>query len=192
MIALLQRVTRAQVEVRGEPVAAIGRGLLVFYCAERGDGEADCDRLLGRVLRMRCFPDEAGRMNRSVTDVGGELLVVPQFTLAADTSSGHRPGFSGAAPPDEGERLFEIFVDRARAAHGAVQSGRFGADMQVSLVNDGPVTLWLHAASHPAAEQGPNRSRAAPPSAEPPARLTAGERATYAGMRHSKQGGSTE
>lgn len=94
---------------------------------------------------MRCFPDESGRMNRSVQDVGGELLVVPQFTLAADTSSGHRPGFSAAAAPDEGERLFERFVALARAEYGRVQAGRFGADMQVALVNDGPVTLWLRA-----------------------------------------------
>lgn len=143
MIALLQRVTRAQVDVSGGTIAAIGRGLLVFCCAERGDEAGDCDRLLGRVLRMRCFPDEMGRMNRSVVDIDGELLVVPQFTLAADTSSGNRPGFSAAAPPAEGERLFERFVERARDAHSRVQAGRFGADMQVSLVNDGPVTLWL-------------------------------------------------
>jgi D-tyrosyl-tRNA(Tyr) deacylase len=145
LIALLQRVAGAQVDVRGERIAAIGRGLLVFYCAERGDDAGDCDRLLGRVLRLRCFPDEAGRMNRSVADVDGGLLVVPQFTLAADTTSGNRPGFSGAAAPDEGERLFERFMERARDAHGRVQCGRFGADMQVSLVNDGPVTLWLRA-----------------------------------------------
>jgi len=176
LIALLQRVTGAQVDVRGERIAAIGRGLLVFYCAERGDDAGDCDRLLGRVLRLRCFPDEAGRMNRSVVDVDGDLLVVPQFTLAADTTSGNRPGFSGAAAPDEGERLFERFVERARErfverarerfaerarepvmerardAHGRVQRGRFGADMQVSLVNDGPVTLWLRT--------GPRRTEA--------------------------------
>ncbi|HLT28032.1 MAG TPA: D-aminoacyl-tRNA deacylase [Zeimonas sp.] len=145
MIALLQRVAQARVDVAGDTIAAIGRGLLVFYCAERGDEPERCDRLLARVLRMRCFPDESGRMNRSVQDVGGELLVVPQFTLAADTSSGHRPGFSAAAAPDEGERLFERFVALARAEHGRVQAGRFGADMQVALVNDGPVTLWLRA-----------------------------------------------
>lgn len=143
MIALLQRVACAQVDVSGGTVAAIGRGLLVFFCAERGDEADDCDRLLGRVLRMRCFPDEMGRMNRSVVDVDGELLVVPQFTLAADTSSGNRPGFSAAAAPAEGERLFERFVERARDAHPRVQTGRFGAEMRVSLVNDGPVTLWL-------------------------------------------------
>ena len=143
MIALLQRVARAQVDVAGETIAAIGAGLLVFFCAERGDEDADVDRLLARVLRMRCFPDNDGRMNRSVQDTGGELLVVPQFTLAADTSSGHRPGFSAAAAPDEGARRFERFVERARAEHGRVQAGRFGADMQVALVNDGPVTLWV-------------------------------------------------
>ncbi|MBW7925431.1 MAG: D-tyrosyl-tRNA(Tyr) deacylase [Burkholderiaceae bacterium] len=143
MLALLQRVSQAQVDVRGERIAAIGRGLLVFYCAERDDEAADCERLLGRVLRMRCFPDESGRMNRSLVDIDGELLVVPQFTLAADTSSGNRPGFSAAAAPDEGERLFERFVALAREASARVQAGRFGADMQVSLVNDGPVTLWL-------------------------------------------------
>ncbi len=147
MIALLQRVTRAQVDVAGETVAAIGRGLLVFYCAERGDEPGDVDRLLARVLRMRCFPDQDGRMNRSVQDVGGELLVVPQFTLAADTSGGHRPGFSAAAAPDEGARLFERFVQRARQEHERVQAGRFGADMQVALVNDGPVTLWVRTAA---------------------------------------------
>ncbi|MDT3679545.1 MAG: D-aminoacyl-tRNA deacylase [Burkholderiaceae bacterium] len=143
MLALLQRVSQAQVDVAGERLAAIGRGLLVFYCAERGDDAADCERLLGRVLRLRCFPDEAGRMNRSLVDIDGELLVVPQFTLAADTSSGNRPGFSAAASPDEGERLFGRFFALARETHRRVQAGRFGADMQVSLVNDGPVTLWL-------------------------------------------------
>ncbi|HEY0877390.1 MAG TPA: D-aminoacyl-tRNA deacylase [Zeimonas sp.] len=149
MIALLQRVARAQVDTGGETIAAIDRGLLVFYCAERGDDTDDCDRLFGRVLRMRCFPDDAGRMNRSVVDVGGALLVVPQFTLAADTSSGTRPGFSAAAEPDEGERLFERFVSLARASQLSVQAGRFGADMQVQLVNDGPVTLWLRTNGRP-------------------------------------------
>lgn len=147
MIALLQRVARAQVDVAGETIAAIGRGLLVFFCAERGDETGDVEQLLARVLRMRCLPDEDGRMNRSLRDVGGELLVVPQFTLAADTSSGHRPGFSAAAAPDEGARLFERFVQRAQQEHDRVQSGRFGADMQVALVNDGPVTLWLRTAA---------------------------------------------
>lgn len=150
MIALLQRAARAEVEVAGRVVASIGRGLLVFYCAERGDASEDCERLLGRVLRMRCFPDEAGRMNRSVQDIDAALLVVPQFTLAADTSSGNRPGFSGAAAPQEGERLFDRFVACARAAHRHVACGTFGADMQVGLVNDGPVTLWIRVAPPPA------------------------------------------
>lgn len=143
MIALLQRVARAEVSIAGRAVAQIGRGLLVFFCAERGDAAADCERLLARVLRMRCFADDARRMNRSLQDIDGELLVVPQFTLAADTSSGTRPGFSRAAAPEEGSRLFELFVERARASHPRVACGRFGAEMQVALVNDGPVTLWL-------------------------------------------------
>ncbi len=146
MIALLQRVARAQVDIGGERVASIGRGLLVFYCAERGDALDDCERLLGRVLRMRCFADDDGRMNRSVRDVDGELLVVPQFTLAADTSGGNRPGFSAAAAPDEGRRFFERFLALARDAHRSAQAGHFGADMQVALVNDGPVTLWVRIA----------------------------------------------
>lgn len=143
MIALLQRVATAEVTVAGEIVGSIGRGLLVFYCAERGDADADCERLLDRVLRMRCFADEAGRMNRSVRDVGGGLLVVSQFTLAADTDSGNRPGFSRAAAPGDGQRLYDRFVSLARERHGTVASGRFAADMQVALVNDGPVTLWV-------------------------------------------------
>lgn len=162
MIALLQRVGHAQVDVAGETIAAIGRGLLVFYCAEHGDESADCDRLLARVLRMRCFPDESGRMNRSVQDVDGELLIVPQFTLAADTSSGHRPGFSGAAAPAEGERLFERFVAAARAGCERVQAGRFGADMQVRLLNDGPVTLWLRTGARSAARSRRGDTDAAP------------------------------
>ena len=143
MIALLQRVADAEVRVAGEAIGHIGRGLLVFYCAEQGDAAADCERLLQRVLRLRCFADEAGRMNRSVQDVAGGLLVVPQFTLAADTASGNRPGFSRAAAPEAGRRLYERFVELARAHHADVASGRFAADMQVALVNDGPVTLWL-------------------------------------------------
>ncbi len=160
MLALLQRVSKAQVEVAGERLAAIGRGLLVFYCAERGDDAADCERLLGRLLRLRCFPDEAGRMNRSLIDIDGELLVVPQFTLAADTSSGNRPGFSAAASPDEGERLFERFVALARESHRRVGAGRFGADMQVSLVNDGPVTLWLRSSPRSAGSRTTNSTLA--------------------------------
>ena len=143
MIALLQRVAGAEVEVCGESVGRIGRGLLVFYCAERGDSDTGCERLLQRILKLRCFPDDEGRMNRSVQDVAGALLVVSQFTLAADTDGGNRPGFSRAAAPDEGRRLYERFVQEARARHPDVACGRFGADMQVALVNDGPVTLWV-------------------------------------------------
>ncbi|HMN66601.1 MAG: D-tyrosyl-tRNA(Tyr) deacylase [Burkholderiaceae bacterium] len=143
MIALLQRVAGAEVKISGESVGRIGRGLLVFYCAERGDTDAGCERLLQRILKLRCFPDDEGRMNRSVQDVSGALLVVSQFTLAADTDGGNRPGFSRAAAPDEGRRLYERFVEAARARHPDVACGRFGADMQVALVNDGPVTLWM-------------------------------------------------
>lgn len=143
MIALLQRVAGAEVKVCGESVGRIGRGLLVFYCAERGDADAGCERLLQRMLKLRCFPDDEGRMNRSVQDVAGALLVVSQFTLAADTAGGNRPGFSRAAAPDEGRRLYERFVEAARARHPDVACGRFGADMQVTLVNDGPVTFWM-------------------------------------------------
>ncbi len=150
MIALIQRVAEARVEVGGEMVGGIGRGILALVCAERGDGEAEAARLLERVLGYRIFPDEAGRMNRSLAQVGGGLLAVPQFTLAADTASGTRPGFSAAAPPEEGERLFERFVELARARHSPVASGRFGAHMRVSLVNDGPVTFWLRAAARSA------------------------------------------
>lgn len=143
MIALLQRVAGAEVKISGESVGRIGRGLLVFYCAERGDTDAGCERLLQRILKLRCFPDDEGRMNRSVQDVSGALLVVSQFTLAADTDGGNRPGLSRAAAPDEGRRLYERFVEAARARHPDVACGRFGADMQVALVNDGPVTLWM-------------------------------------------------
>ena len=145
MIGLLQRVTDARVDIDGDTVAAIGPGLVVLVGVERGDGEAQADRLLERLLGYRVFPDEAGRMNRSLRHTGGGLLLVPQFTLAADTRKGTRPGFSTAASPDEGERLFAYLRDQARAAHGEVAAGRFGADMQVSLTNDGPVTFWLQA-----------------------------------------------
>ena len=124
--------------------------MLVLLCAERGDGEAQADRLLSKMLKLRIFSDGDGKMNRSLQDTGGGLLLVSQFTLAADTSSGNRPGFSAAALPEEGRRLFDYFVVRARAAHPLVQTGRFGADMQVALVNDGPVTIALHMAPEPA------------------------------------------
>lgn len=149
MIALLQRVASAEVRIEGEVVGRIGRGLLVFLCAERGDTGAEGERLLLKMLGLRCFDDAAGRMNRSVQDVAGGLLVVSQFTLAADTWSGNRPGFSRAAAPEEGRRLYEEFVAAARARHPEVAAGRFGAHMQVGLVNDGPVTLWLRIPPQP-------------------------------------------
>ena len=143
MLALVQRVAEAAVRIDGDVVGRIGVGLLVFFCAERNDRDADLDRFIQRLLKLRCFADDTGRMNRSVQDIGGGLLVVSQFTLAADTASGNRPGFTGAAAPDEGRRLYEAFVSRLRTLHPLVETGRFGADMKVSLVNDGPVTLWL-------------------------------------------------
>jgi D-tyrosyl-tRNA(Tyr) deacylase len=141
MKLLLQRVREARVEVDGDVIGAIGQGMLVLVCAERGDTEVQADKLLAKVLKLRIFGDAAGKMNLSVQDVGGGLLLVSQFTLAADTSGGNRPGFSGAAAPDEGRRLYDHFVARARAAHPVVATGRFAADMQVHLVNDGPVTI---------------------------------------------------
>lgn len=143
MIALIQRVTEARVVVAGEVVGAIGRGLLALVAVEPEDSEARAERLLERVLGYRVFPDDEGRMNLGLAAVGGGLLLVPQFTLAADTRKGMRPSFSSAAPPEEGRRLFGHLVERARAAHAPVATGRFGADMQVALVNDGPVTFWL-------------------------------------------------
>ncbi len=141
MQALIQRVTHASVSVGNETIGAIGPGLLVLLCAERGDTDAVADKLLAKLLKLRIFSDEAGKMNRSVQDVAGGLLIVSQFTLAADTSGGNRPSFTGAAAPDEGRRLYEHFVAQARSAHPVVQPGRFAADMQVALVNDGPVTI---------------------------------------------------
>jgi len=141
MLALLQRVQQARVEIDGQSVGAIDAGLLVFVCAERGDTEALADKLLAKILKLRIFADEAGKMNRSVVDVGGGLLIVSQFTLAADTSGGNRPSFTAAAPPDEGRRLYDYFVEQTRASHPMVQTGQFAADMQVHLVNDGPVTI---------------------------------------------------
>ena len=141
MIGLVQRVSEARVLVAGSTVGEIGPGLLLLLCAERGDAQAQADRLLAKLLKLRIFSDADGKMNLSVQDVAGGLLVVSQFTLAADTSGGNRPGFGNAAPPDEGQRLYDYFVERARAAHPLVQSGEFGADMKVHLVNDGPVTI---------------------------------------------------
>ena len=143
MIALLQRVSEARVDIAGDTVGRIGHGLLVLLCAEPDDGPAVGERLLAKILKLRIFADEQGRMNRSVQDVSGGLLIVSQFTLAADTRGGNRPGFTGAAPPTLGEALYERFVADARAAHPQVATGRFGADMQVHLVNDGPVTIPL-------------------------------------------------
>lgn len=144
MIGLLQRVSAAQVAVAGAMIGAIDRGIMVLVGMERGDGEAQADRLLERLLGYRVFADENGKMNLSVRDIGGGLLLVPQFTLAADTRQGMRPSFTPAAPPQEGQRLFDYLVTQALLAHSRVATGRFGADMQVSLTNDGPVTFWLH------------------------------------------------
>ena len=143
MIALLQRVSSAGVVVDGALVGAIDAGLMVLVCAERDDSEREADALLTKLLGYRVFSDEAGKMNRSVADVGGGLLLVPQFTLAADTRSGTRPSFTPAAPPEQGRRLFDHFVAAARQRHPVVATGVFGADMKVSLTNDGPVTFWL-------------------------------------------------
>ncbi len=143
MIGLLQRVRKASVEVDGETVARIGGGLLVLVGVERDDGEGQADRLVERLLGYRIFEDPEGRMNLGLRDVGGGLLLVPQFTLAADTRKGMRPSFSPAAEPSEGQRLFEYLSDRARELHQPVATGIFGANMQVALVNDGPVTFWL-------------------------------------------------
>ncbi len=146
MLALLQRVRQARVEVDGHTIGQIDAGLLVFVCAERGDTEAIADKLLTKILKLRIFADDAGKMNKSVQDVGGGLLVVSQFTLAADTSGGNRPSFGNAAPPDEGRRLYDYFVEQARASHPIVQTGQFAADMQVHLINDGPVTIPMRMA----------------------------------------------
>lgn len=143
MIGLLQRVSAARVEVDDRTVGEIGPGLLVFIAVERGDAEQQADRLLERVLGYRVFNDDQGRMNCTVADVGGGLLLVSQFTLAADTKKGTRPGFSPAAAPEEGKRLFDYFVAATRRVHPIVQTGEFGAHMRVTLTNDGPVTFWL-------------------------------------------------
>ncbi|MDX1604667.1 MAG: D-aminoacyl-tRNA deacylase [Candidatus Competibacterales bacterium] len=143
MIGLLQRVREARVAVAGADVGAIAAGLLVLVGVERDDTEAQAERLLQRLLSYRVFADTEGRMNLSLQDTGGGLLLVPQFTLAADTRKGNRPGFSPAASPGQGEALFDYLLDRARRDHAPVAAGRFGANMQVHLVNDGPVTFWL-------------------------------------------------
>jgi D-tyrosyl-tRNA(Tyr) deacylase len=143
MIGLLQRVSQGSVSVDGEVVGAIGRGLVVLVGVQRGDEAPRADRLLDRLLGYRVFPDADGRMNLSLGDIDGGLLLVPQFTLAADTRKGMRASFTSAAPPEEGRRLFEHLAANAAARHQPVATGVFGADMQVALVNDGPVTFWL-------------------------------------------------
>jgi len=143
MIGLLQRVTQARVEVSGSVVGEVSKGLLVLLGVERDDGEKQADRLLERLLGYRVFEDDTGRMNLSVKDIQGGMLIVPQFTLPADTQKGTRPSFTPAASPEEGERLYDYFVSQAKAEYASIETGQFGADMQVSLTNDGPVTFWL-------------------------------------------------
>jgi len=143
MRALLQRVSHASVTVDGETIGQCGPGLLILVCAMQGDTEAEADRLAAKIAKLRIFTDDAGKMNRSVVDAGGSALVISQFTLAADTSRGNRPGFSTAAAPDEGHRLYEYFAARIAALGIPTETGRFGADMKVSLLNDGPVTIWI-------------------------------------------------
>jgi D-tyrosyl-tRNA(Tyr) deacylase len=146
VISVLQRVREARVEVNGQTVGAIGAGLLVLVCAERGDTEMEADKLLAKILKLRIFSDAAGKMNQSVQETGGGLLLVSQFTLAADTTGGNRPSFTQAAAPDEGRRLYDYVVAQARKVHPKVATGQFAADMQVHLVNDGPVTIPLRMA----------------------------------------------
>jgi len=146
VISVLQRVREARVDVDGTTVGAIGAGLLVLVCAERGDTEVEADKLLAKLLKLRIFADDAGKMNRSVQDVAGGLLLVSQFTLAADTTGGNRPSFTQAAAPDDGRRLFDYLVQQARALHPVVATGRFATEMQVHLVNDGPITIPLRIA----------------------------------------------
>ncbi|SRR5258706_4245982 len=162
MIGLLQRVTEATVAVDGGQIGSIGPGLLVLACAERGDSEIDAERLVERLLSLRVFSDADDKMNLSLRDVGGALLLVPQFTLAADTRKGTRPSFTRAAPPEEGKRLFEHLLACARANHSPVANGEFGAHMRVSLVNDGPVTIWLQVGALP------GKASAAPDSLQEP------------------------
>jgi len=148
MIALLQRVQHAKVDVNNETIANIDKGLLVFIGVERGDTQVQADKLLSRLLAYRVFADDNDKMNLSLHDINGDLLLVPQFTLAAETSKGLRPSFTPAAPPAEGEKLFDYFCKQAKLHHTIVQMGQFGADMQVSLTNDGPVTFWLQTPPH--------------------------------------------
>ena len=149
MISVLQRVTEARVDVDGQTVGAIGPGLLVLVCAERGDTEVEANKLLAKILKLRIFSDDAGKMNKSVQDIAGGLLLVSQFTLAADSTGGNRPSFTQAATPDEGRRLYDYLVAQARTAHPEVATGQFQTEMQVHLVNDGPVTIPLRIAPMP-------------------------------------------
>ena len=148
MRALIQRVSEASVAVDGEIIGQTGPGLLVLICAMQGDGEAQADHLAAKIAKLRIFKDDAGKMNKSVRDIGGSALVVSQFTLAADTRRGNRPGFSSAAPPAEGEQLYEYFAARLVQESVPVEAGSFGADMKVSLINDGPVTIWMDTDDH--------------------------------------------
>jgi D-tyrosyl-tRNA(Tyr) deacylase len=143
MRALIQRVSEASVTVDGEILGEIGPGLLILICAMQGDSEAQADRLATKIAKLRIFKDDEGRMNRAIADTGGSALVVSQFTLAADTARGNRPGFSSAAAPEDGNRLYQYFADQIAAQGIAVAKGRFGADMKVRLLNDGPVTIWM-------------------------------------------------
>ena len=149
MISVLQRVSEARVDVHGQTVGAIGPGLLVLLCAERGDTEVEANKLLAKILKLRIFSDDAGKMNKSVQDIAGGLLLVSQFTLAADTTGGNRPSFTQAATPDEGRRLYDYLVAQARTAHPEVATGQFQTEMQVHLINDGPVTIPLRIAPMP-------------------------------------------
>jgi D-aminoacyl-tRNA deacylase len=167
MIALIQRVAEAAVVVNGECVGRVGRGILALIGVERRDSEHQADRLLERILAYRIFPDAAGRMNLDLRQIGGGLLLVPQFTLAANTRKGNRPSFTAAAEPDEGERLFAYLAERAAAQPTGVATGHFGAEMQVSLVNDGPVTFWLQVAP-PELQVPPPGLQVAPPGHQPP------------------------
>ncbi len=143
MIGLLQRVKNASVTVNDQVIGAVGKGLLVLVCAEKGDSEEQCEKLAKKVLAYRIFEDENGKMNKSVSDIGGEILIVSQFTLAADTAKGLRPSFTPAADPETGKHLYEHFIERVRESGLKTQTGQFGANMQVVLINDGPVTIWL-------------------------------------------------
>ncbi|CUH69042.1 D-tyrosyl-tRNA(Tyr) deacylase [Thalassovita autumnalis] len=145
MRALLQRISHASVTVEGEKIGQSGPGLLILICAMQGDSEAQADHLAAKISKLRIFKDEAGKMNKSVKDIGGSALVVSQFTLAADTSRGNRPGFSTAASPDEGKALYEYFASKLASEGVPVETGEFGADMKVELLNDGPVTIWMEA-----------------------------------------------